>query len=54
MSDEQSKTEARLYSSYWGDGLLDLLVGVALLTGVWGLFIAWIRNEFVSSVVLPI
>ena len=31
MSDDQSKTEARLFSSYWDDGLLDLLVGIALL-----------------------
>jgi len=31
-----------------------IAVGVALLTGVWSVFIAWIRNEFVSSVVLPI
>ena len=31
-----------------------LAVGIALLTGAWDLFIAWIRDEFVSSVVLPI
>ena len=35
-------------------GVIMIAVGVALLTGVWGVFIAWIRNEFVSSVVLPI
>ncbi|MBY4213441.1 cytochrome c biogenesis CcdA family protein [Rhodococcus sp. NPDC078407] len=35
-------------------GVIMIAVGVALLTGVWGLFIAWIRNEFVSAVVLPI
>ncbi|OZC94827.1 cytochrome C biogenesis protein ResC [Rhodococcus sp. 05-2255-1e] len=35
-------------------GVIMIAVGVALLTGVWGLFIAWIRNEFVSAVILPI
>ncbi|MDJ0361892.1 cytochrome c biogenesis CcdA family protein [Rhodococcus sp. H29-C3] len=35
-------------------GIIMIAVGVALLTGAWGLFIAWIRNEFVSAVVLPI
>ncbi|RRQ26186.1 cytochrome c biogenesis protein CcdA [Rhodococcus sp. Eu-32] len=35
-------------------GVIMVAVGVALLTGVWGLFVAWIRNEFVTSVVLPI
>ncbi|OZC73770.1 cytochrome c biogenesis protein CcdA [Rhodococcus sp. 06-418-5] len=35
-------------------GVIMIAVGIALLTGVWGLFIAWIRNEFVSAVVLPI
>ena len=35
-------------------GVVMIAVGVALLTGVWGLFIAWIRNEFVTAVVLPI
>lgn len=35
-------------------GVIMVAVGIALLTGVWGLFIAWIRNEFVSAVVLPI
>ncbi|AMY56421.1 cytochrome c biogenesis CcdA family protein [Rhodococcoides fascians] len=35
-------------------GIIMIAVGVALLTGVWGLFIAWIRNEFVTAVVLPI
>ena len=29
-------------------------VGLALVTGVWGMFVGWLRNEFVSSVVLPI
>lgn len=35
-------------------GVMLLAVGIALLTGAWDLFIAWIRDEFVSSVVLPI
>ncbi|CCQ18069.1 putative cytochrome c biogenesis protein CcdA (fragment), partial [Rhodococcus sp. AW25M09] len=35
-------------------GVIMIAVGIALLTGVWGLFIAWIRNEFVSAVILPI
>ena len=35
-------------------GIIMIAVGVALLTGAWGLFIAWIRNEFVTAVVLPI
>ena len=35
-------------------GIIMVAVGVALLTGMWGLFIAWIRNEFVSAAVLPI
>nr|WP_256985123.1 cytochrome c biogenesis CcdA family protein [Rhodococcus sp. 06-1059B-a] len=35
-------------------GVIMIAVGVALVTGVWGPFIAWIRNEFVSAVVLPI
>ncbi len=35
-------------------GVMLLAVGIALLTGAWELFIAWIRDEFVTSVVLPI
>lgn len=35
-------------------GIALVLVGAALLTGAWDLFIAWIRDEFVSNVVLPI
>ncbi len=49
MSDEQSKTEARLYSSYWGDGLLDLLVGVALLT----IGVGWWQDQPVLAAVAP-
>jgi cytochrome c-type biogenesis protein len=31
-----------------------IAVGLALLTGVWEVFVGWLRNEFVSNVVLPI
>ncbi len=34
-------------------GIMLVAVGLALVTGVWGgMFIGWLRNEFVSSVVL--
>jgi cytochrome c-type biogenesis protein len=35
-------------------GVMLILVGLALLTGFWELFVSWIRDEFVSNVVLPI
>lgn len=35
-------------------GVLLLAVGTALVTGVWEVFIAWIRDEFVTGTVLPI
>lgn len=35
-------------------GIALIVVGLALLTGAWDLFIAWLRDEFVSNVVLPI
>ena len=35
-------------------GIMLVAVGVALLTGAWELFVGWLRNEFVSNVVLPI
>ncbi|AWK76795.1 cytochrome C biogenesis protein ResC (plasmid) [Rhodococcus oxybenzonivorans] len=35
-------------------GVMLVIVGLALLTGYWELFVAWIRDEFVSNVVLPI
>ena len=31
-----------------------IAVGLALLTAVRELFVGWLRNEFVSNVVLPI
>ncbi|QIS16060.1 cytochrome c biogenesis CcdA family protein [Nocardia arthritidis] len=35
-------------------GLLLVAVGVALVTGAWDQFVAWIRDAFVSEVTLPI
>lgn len=35
-------------------GVMLVAVGIALLTGMWELFVGWLRNEFVSTVVLPI
>lgn len=35
-------------------GVLLIAVGLALATGMWELFVAWIRDEFVTDVVLPI
>ncbi|UPK66187.1 cytochrome c biogenesis CcdA family protein [Rhodococcus pyridinivorans] len=35
-------------------GVMLIAVGIALTTGVWEMFIAWIRDEFVTDVVLPI
>ena len=35
-------------------GVLLVAVGVALLSGAWELFVGWLRNEFVTAVVLPI
>ncbi len=35
-------------------GVMLILVGLALLTGYWELFVSWVRDEFVSNVVLPI
>jgi cytochrome c-type biogenesis protein len=35
-------------------GMLLILVGIALLTGVWSEFVSWVRDAFVSDVTLPI
>ena len=35
-------------------GILLILVGVALVTGVWNDFVSWVRDAFVSDVTLPI
>lgn len=35
-------------------GILLMAVGVALVTGAWDQFVAWVRDAFVSEVTLPI
>jgi cytochrome c-type biogenesis protein len=35
-------------------GVLMICVGIALLTGMWGDFVSWVRDAFVSDVTLPI
>lgn len=35
-------------------GVLLILVGTALVTGLWGEFVSWVRDAFVSDVRLPI
>lgn len=35
-------------------GVLMIAVGIALVTGLWGDFVAWVRDAFVSDVRLPI
>ncbi|MBV7707774.1 cytochrome c biogenesis CcdA family protein [Nocardia nova] len=35
-------------------GILLVVVGIALVTGMWDQFVGWIRNVFVSQVTLPI
>jgi cytochrome c-type biogenesis protein len=35
-------------------GVLLILVGAALVTGLWGDFVSWVRDAFVSDVTLPI
>ncbi|MEN4478942.1 cytochrome c biogenesis CcdA family protein [Mycolicibacterium cosmeticum] len=35
-------------------GTLMIIVGAALLTGLWGDFVAWVRDAFVSNAVLPV
>ena len=35
-------------------GVLLILVGVALVTGLWADFISWVRDAFVSDVRLPL
>ena len=34
--------------------MLLILVGVALVTGLWNDFISWVRDAFVNDVRLPI
>ena len=35
-------------------GIMLIAVGVALVTGAWDVFVSWVRDAFVSDVVLPI
>ncbi|HYZ69324.1 MAG TPA: cytochrome c biogenesis CcdA family protein [Mycobacterium sp.] len=35
-------------------GVLLIIVGLALVTGLWGDFVSWMRDAFVSDVTLPI
>ena len=35
-------------------GVLLILVGAALVTGLWNDFVSWVRDAFVSDVRLPI
>jgi cytochrome c-type biogenesis protein len=35
-------------------GLMLIVVGLALVTGTWSLFVGWIRDQFVTNTVLPI
>ncbi|RVW01569.1 cytochrome c biogenesis CcdA family protein [Rhodococcus spongiicola] len=35
-------------------GILLILVGIALVTGAWDLFVSWVRDAFITDVVLPI
>jgi cytochrome c-type biogenesis protein len=35
-------------------GIMLIAVGAALVSGVWALFVGWVRDEFVTNVVLPI
>jgi cytochrome c-type biogenesis protein len=35
-------------------GMLLIVVGIALVTGVWNEFVSWVRDAFVSDVTLPI
>ncbi|WP_024794162.1 cytochrome c biogenesis CcdA family protein [Tomitella biformata] len=35
-------------------GVMLVLVGIALVTGMWGLFVDWVRIAFISDTVLPI
>jgi cytochrome c-type biogenesis protein len=34
--------------------MLLILVGTALVTGLWNDFVSWVRDAFVSDVTLPI
>ena len=46
------RTHARQVQVFGGITLI--AVGIALVTGAWDVFVSWIRDAFVSDVVLPI
>jgi len=35
-------------------GIMLIAVGAALVTGVWALFVGWLRDEFLTNILLPI
>ena len=35
-------------------GVMLVLVGLALVTGVWGQFVDWVRIAFITNTVLPV
>ncbi|MFZ3394320.1 cytochrome c biogenesis CcdA family protein [Rhodococcus sp. 7Tela_A2] len=35
-------------------GVLLIVVGIALVTGAWDLFVSWVRDAFISEVILPV
>ena len=35
-------------------GVLLMVVGIALVTGAWDLFVSWVRDAFISEVILPV
>ena len=46
------RTHARAIQIF--GGVLLIVVGIALVTGLWGDFVSWVRDAFVSDVTLPI
>jgi cytochrome c-type biogenesis protein len=46
------RTHARAIQIF--GGVLLIIVGIALVTGLWGDFVSWVRDAFVSDVTLPI
>jgi len=46
------RTHARAIQIF--GGILLIVVGIALVTGLWGDFVSWVRDAFVSDVTLPI
>jgi cytochrome c-type biogenesis protein len=46
------RTHARAIQVF--GGVLLIIVGIALVTGLWGDFVSWVRDAFVSDVTLPI